>query len=288
MKFLHFYRNGEIRLGLKVDKGVIDLKALAHQKNIEIPHTIEEILKGGQSSIHLLLNIAEYEENLLQEEEITFAPIISHPEKIICVGLNYRNHVEETLMELPKNPVLFSKFNNTLAAHNQTINLPENDEKVDYEAELVIMIGKEAKNISETNALDYVFGYTCGNDLSARSLQFLSGQWLLGKSLDSFAPVGPYLVTSDEIVDPTNLQIECRVNGEIRQSSNTRHMIFSIAKIISYVSKHFTLQPGDLIFTGTPDGVIMGYSEEKQKWLQSGDRIEVEIEKVGTLVNILM
>lgn len=287
MKFLQFYRDGETRLGLKTDKGIIDLKLIAKQKKIEIPYTIEGILKGGKTALHQLMKIGGNEENLFQEKGMTFAPIISHPEKIICVGLNYKNHVEETLMDLPDNPVLFSKFNNALAAHNQTIKLPDNDDKIDYEGELVIMIGKEGSNIPDTKALDYVFGYTCGNDLSARGLQFLSGQWLLGKSLDSFAPIGPYLVTRDEIIDLMNLHIECRVNGEIRQISNTRHMIFSIPSIISYVSRHFTLQPGDLIFTGTPDGVIMGYPKEKQKWLQSGDRIEVEIEKVGTLVNVL-
>ncbi|MFJ8064727.1 fumarylacetoacetate hydrolase family protein [Psychrobacillus sp. NPDC096426] len=160
------------------------------------------------------------------------------------------------------------------------------DERVDYEAELVLIIGKEAKNVSKEDALSYVFGYTVGNDLSARSLQFLSGQWLLGKSLDHFAPIGPYLVTSDEI-DPYNLAIECKVNGEVRQSANTKDMIFDCSTIISYVSKHITLKPGDVIFTDTPQRVVIGYPEDEQVWLKSGDKVEVSIEKIGTLINTL-
>ena len=185
-------------------------------------------------------------------------------------------------------PILFyfSKFNNALAAHHQAISLPEDAKKFDYEAELVIVIGKEASKITKEEALSYVFGYTVGNDFSARDLQFRSGQWLLGKSCDDFAPIGPYLVTSDEI-NPQNLDITCTVNGELRQSANTRDMIFDCATIISYVSQFMTLKPGDLIFSGTPEGVILGYPEESQQWLKPGDKVIVSIESIGELVNVV-
>ena len=201
-----------------------------------------------------------------------YAPVVTKPEKIICVGLNYADHAKEANMDIPDYPVLFSKFNNALAAHKQVISLPKKAEKFDYEAELVIVMGKEATKVSKEEALSYVFGYTVGNDFSARDLQFRTGQWLLGKSCDDFAPIGPYIVTSDEI-DPQNLEISCKVNGEIRQSAHTRDMIFDCATIISYLSQYMTLKPGDLIFTGTPEGVIVGYPEEQQQWLKSGDEV---------------
>ena len=189
-------------------------------------------------------------------------------------------------MDIPTSPIIFSKFNNALAAHNQKIPLPKNAEKIDYEAELVIVMGKEAVNVSKEDALSYVFGYTVGNDLSARDLQFRTSQWLLGKSCDSFAPIGPYLVTADEL-DPNSLDISCKVNGSLRQSANTKDMIFDCATIISDLSQHMTLKPGDIIFSGTPDGVILGYPEEKQEWLKSTDIVEISIENIGTLVNVL-
>ena len=175
-------------------------------------------------------------------------------------------------------------LNNTLAGYN-TIRLPKNAEKFDYEVEMVIVIGKEAKNVSKDEALSYVFGYTVGNDLSARDLQFRS-EWLLGKTCDHFGPIGPYLVTADEL-DPTNLNIQCSVNGEVRQSANTRDMIFDCATLVSYLSEHMTLKPGDIIFSGTPEGVILGYPEDQQVWLKSGDEVQVSVENIGTLVNVL-
>ena len=220
------------------------------------------------------------------EEGLVYAPVVTKPEKILCVGLNYVDHAKESNMDIPAYPVLFSKFNNALAAHNQTISLPKDGEKFDYEAELVIVIGKEASKVTKEDALSYVFGYTVGNDFSARDLQFRSGQWLLGKSCDDFAPIGPYLITSDEI-DPQNLEVKCTVNGEVRQSANTRDMIFDCATIISYVSQFITLKPGDIIFSGTPDGVILGYPEENQQWLKPGDEVIVSIERIGELVNVV-
>ena len=286
MKLVNFYAGEKVYLGIKTDKGIINVEKTANNHNLNVPTTIEQVINGNMKAIAELKELEKLDNPILPEEDIVYAPCVTKPEKIICVGLNYAPHVEESKMELPKNPVLFSKFNNALAAHKQTIQLPKVDEKFDYEAELVIVIGKEAANVSEEEALSHVFGYTVGNDLSARSLQFVSGQWLLGKSLDHFAPIGPYLVTADDI-DPNNLDIRCEVNGELRQSGNTKDMIFDIATIINYVSKHMTLKPGDVIFSGTPEGVIIGYPEEQQVWLKSGDKVAVSIENIGELVNVL-
>ena len=190
-------------------------------------------------------------------------------------------------MAIPASPVLFSKFNNALSAHKATIQIPPSATKVDYEVELVIVIGKTIHNVSPAEALSCVFGYATGNDLSDRGAQFKTSQWLLGKTCDGFAPVGPYIVTADEIPNPDQLHLECRVNGEVRQSSNTSDMIFNCATLISYISHYMTLQPGDLIFTGTPEGVIVGYPEEKQVWLKAGDEIVSAVEGLGELRIVL-
>jgi 2-keto-4-pentenoate hydratase/2-oxohepta-3-ene-1,7-dioic acid hydratase in catechol pathway len=220
----------------------------------------------------------------VDEASLEYGPVVTRPEKIVCVGLNYRRHAKEVNLPIPNQPVLFSKFNNTLSAHNRAIKLPvEVATKFDYETELVIVIGKQAKNVSEANALSYVAGYCTGNDFSARDLQFdRGGQWMVGKTPDQFAPLGPYMVTADQ-VNPDKLKVECQVNGEIRQSSNTDDFIFNTAQMVSYISRHMTLKPGDIIFTGTPEGVIMGYPKDKQVWLKAGDKIVCRVEKLGEL-----
>lgn len=288
MKLVNFKVGEQIRLGIKSNKGIIDVaKAKAAEGySLEIPSTIEQVIEGGEKSLLQLAELMKREIETIPEETIVYAPSVTNPEKILCVGLNYISHSEESKMDIPTSPVLFSKFNNALAANNQIVSLPKSAEKFDYEAELVIVIGKEAANVSKEEALSYVFGYTAGNDLSARDLQFRTPQWLLGKTCDHFAPIGPYLVTADE-VDASNLEIKCKVNGVVRQSGNTRDMIFDCATIVSYISSYMTLKPGDIIFTGTPSGVILGYPEDKQQWLKSGDEIVVSIEKIGDLVNVL-
>jgi 2-keto-4-pentenoate hydratase/2-oxohepta-3-ene-1,7-dioic acid hydratase in catechol pathway len=196
--------------------------------------------------------------------------------------------VDEAGEKLPKVPILFNKYNNTLAPHNATIRLPLRDVsfKFDYETELLVVIGRTARNVSEAEALDYVAGYAVGHDFSARDLQLETpaGQWMVGKTLDDFAPIGPYFVSADQI-DPNNLTIETYVNDETkpRQSSHTSKFIFNPQKVIAYTSKLFALEPGDIIFTGTPSGVILGMPPEKRVWLKAGDRIESRIEKLGTL-----
>ena len=286
MKLIQFKVGEQIRLGIKTENGIIDVEQTANSLSLELPTKMEQVIAGGEEVLKQLAELTKQEVSFISEEEIVYAPCMTQPEKIICVGLNYADHAKESNMDIPTYPVLFSKFNNALAAHNQIISLPKTAEKFDYEVELVIVIGKEAVNVSKDEALSYVFGYTVGNDLSARDLQFRSGQWLLGKTCDHFGPIGPYIVTADEL-DPTNLNIQCKVNGEVRQSANTRDMIFDCATLVSYLSQHMTLKPGDIIFSGTPEGVILGYPEDQQVWLKSGDEVQVSVENIGTLVNVL-
>lgn len=291
MKLLQFVKENEVLLGVKTDQGIFNVKEAGKAFEVTVPVSVQEViaLEDGLTALQGLVNRAIEEgrnELFFPEERIQYAPVVSNPEKIICVGLNYIDHAKESNMAIPTSPVLFSKFNNALAAHLDDIAVPQGAEQFDYEAELVIVIGKEAKNVSEEEALSYVFGYSVGNDFSARDLQFRTGQWLLGKSPDGFAPVGPYVVTADQ-VDPNNLTVECRVNGKVRQSMNTQNMIFNCATIISYISQYMTLKPGDLIYSGTPDGVILGYPKEEQVWLKSGDEMIISIEGLGELKNVL-
>lgn len=287
MKLVNFKVGEQIRLGIKNKQGIIDVTKAAKDYSFKIYATIEEVIEGGEEALSQLAELTKKEVETIPEETIIYAPPVIKPEKILGLASNYRDSSEKSGANTPKLPVIFSKFNNALAANNQIISLPKNAEKVDYEAELVIVIGKEAKDVSKEEALSYVFGYTAGNDLSARDLQRITHQWLLGKSCDNFAPIGPYLVTVDEI-DAANLEIKCKVNGVPRQLGNTRDMVFDCATIVSYISSYMTLRPGDVIFTGTPSGAISTYPEDKQKWLASGDEIIVSIEKIGDLVNVLI
>jgi 2-keto-4-pentenoate hydratase/2-oxohepta-3-ene-1,7-dioic acid hydratase in catechol pathway len=289
MKLLHYKHLNQLRLGVKVEEGIIDVTSASQALGIAAPQTIEEAMAGGEvTSAQLTAVIKSVLDEtkisyLLEEAKLSFAPVVANPQKIICVGLNYRKHAEETKAEIPTSPILFNKFANALSAHGDLVELPDSSNEVDYEAELAIIIGKTAKNIEEADALDYVFGYSCANDLSARNLQRRTSQWMLGKSCDGFAPIGPYLVTADEVPNPDQLSISCRVNGIQKQHSNTADMIFSCREIISYISKHMTLVPGDIILTGTPEGVVIGYPRDERVYLQSGDKVTVQIEKLGEL-----
>lgn len=210
-------------------------------------------------------------------------PPIVDPQKVICVGLNYADHAAETGAKVGEEPVIFCKFPTALRGHLQPIELPAVSTSVDFEAELVVVIGREARNVSQEDAWKHVAGYCCGHDVSARDWQIgkPGRQWLLGKSFDSFAPLGPSLVTCDEIPDPGNLSIQLRLNGQTMQDSSTSQLIFPIDALIAYLSQVCTLLPGDLIFTGTPPGV--GMARQPPVYLQSGDTVEIEIEKVGVL-----
>ena len=208
---------------------------------------------------------------------------IDRPQKIVCVGLNYRDHAEEQGIELPKAPLLFAKWPNTLIGPGEPIVIPPVTERVDYEAELGVVIGERVRGVSEENALEAVRGYLCLNDVSARDLQFSDKQWVRGKSLDTFCPIGPELVPAAQIPDPQALAIRAIVNGEVLQDSSTEQMIFGVAQIVAYVSRAITLEPGDLIATGTPAGV--GAFREPPIFLQPGDEVTIEIEGIGALTN---
>jgi 2-keto-4-pentenoate hydratase/2-oxohepta-3-ene-1,7-dioic acid hydratase in catechol pathway len=208
---------------------------------------------------------------------------IERPQKIICVGLNYRDHAEEQGVDAPGKPILFAKWPNTLIGPGEAIVLPAASEQVDYEAELGVVIGKRARNVSVENALDAVGGYVCVNDVSARDLQFSDGQWTRGKSPDTFCPVGPRVVPAAEIPDPQALAIRALLNGEVMQDSSTANMIFGVAEIVSFISQVITLEPGDLIATGTPAGV--GVFRDPPVFLRAGDEITIEIEGIGALTN---
>jgi 2-keto-4-pentenoate hydratase/2-oxohepta-3-ene-1,7-dioic acid hydratase in catechol pathway len=285
--------DGSETLGVKLDNGaVLDVRKASHLLGIAAPVTLEELLmEGNAKGLNKLVAAAKTSPKvktaMVNESSITFGRLFTNPGKIVCIGLNYRAHVQETNEKLPSVPILFNKYNNALAAHNCTIKLPPREVayKFDYETELLIVIGKRARNVSEADALNYVAGYCTSQDFSARDLQLEtpSVQWMVGKTLDSFGPIGPYFVSADVLGDPNNLKIETHVNGEERQSSNTSLMIFNPQKLIAYITKMWTLEPGDIIWSGTPQGVILGYPKDKQAWLKAGDEIVSTIEKLGSL-----
>ena len=217
---------------------------------------------------------------------VKLLPPVPDPGKILCIGLNYRDHAIEGGKAIPTEPVVFAKFPNTLVAHGENVVIPKVAQKVDYEAELVIVIGKRGKHIpNDKTAFEYVGGYTCGHDVSARDWQFRGEekQWIIGKTFDTFAPTGPVLVTADELTDPHNLRIQLRLNGTTLQNSSTKEFIFGVPHLLWFLSQVVTLEPGDLIFTGTPPGV--GIARKPPVLLKAGDVAEVEIEKIGVLKN---
>lgn len=231
-----------------------------------------------------------FEDYIITDREVRIKRLLSpiHPAAILCIGLNYRMHANETGMDIPKNPVLFMKNPASVTGPDSDIEIPFScidPLQVDYEVELCVIIGKAGKNISEDRAMEHVFGYTCANDVSARRWQKHSGggQWVKGKSFDTFCPVGPVAVTRDEIPDPQNLDLSCRLNGEIMQSGSTSDMIFSVAELISRLSIGMTLLPGTIILTGTPSGV--GFTRTPPVYMKPGDLLESEIEAIGTMRN---
>ena len=293
MILLTFREGGDLRLGVRTARGVIDVAAAQEALGGEggAPATVEALIAGGGAARTALGDLVTRAEGadasgaswLKDEGTLALGPSVPHPGKIVCVGLNYRKHAEETGAAIPTSPVLFSKFLNTVAAPDEDVPLTGAAEQYDYEVELAVVMGATAKNVSEGDALSRVFGYSAANDLSARDLQTRTSQWLLGKTMDKFMPIGPYLVTADEVPDPQRLAIRTWLNGELRQDSNTDDMIFPVAEIVSYISRHFTLEPGDVIITGTPEGVILGMAEKR--WMVPGDVVEVEVEGLGKLRN---
>src|SRR6185312_12499791 len=208
---------------------------------------------------------------------------IPRPPKIICIGLNYRDHAEESKMAIPETPTVFSKYSTAVIGPKAPIVLPRASSQPDYEAELAVVIGKGGRNIPEAQWRDHVFGYTVVNDVSARDFQMATSQWMIGKTFDTFCPMGPAIVTADEIEDPHTLAITLTIGGETLQSSNTKNLIFGVPKLIAYLSSVFTLEYGDIISTGTPGGV--GFARKPPRWLRDGDEVAVTVERIGTLVN---
>ena len=278
MKLLQFYdKNENVVLGVKLDSGIADLS-----KAPGLPHTMLELCREKEPE-SVLAKIEEYcgklsPADLLREEDLKFAPVVTGMEKIVCIGLNYIKHAEECHpgQPLPTEPTVFAKFGNALAAHGEEVKLPQS-KKVDYEAELVLIMGEGGK----------VFAYTTGNDLSARDWQNSTSQWICGKTYDKFAPIGPFAVNAGALTNK-HLAIECRVNGEVRQSDFIDQMIFTPEQIVAHLMPRIPLKAGDIIFTGTPSGVMLGYPEDKKNWLKSGDVVEISIEGIGVLRNRLV
>lgn len=259
---------------------------LLAQSNPQIPNCLKHIIADWENLNPKIQDVLQSDNAVtIDADQADFAPVLPAPEKIICIGRNYAEHAAETGADLPEIPVVFNKFPTALIGHEKQIVLPSISDQVDYEAELVVVIGKQARNVSAEDAMGHVFGYCVGHDVSARDWQKgrPGGQWLLGKTFDTFGPIGPFLVTADQVGNAGELDISLKLNGEVMQSSNTKNFIFPIDYLISHLSKFSTLNPGDLIFTGTPEGV--GAARKPPVFLKQGDLVEIEIENVGLLRN---
>lgn len=306
-----FVENGRWRVGAHVDGKVVDLQAALAARLCRggegrpdklaaalIPADMRAFVERGEPALAQAKSALAYALEMggdpsapsrprmvyeLGEVELC-APILN-PEKIVAIGLNYLDHARESGMEPPKKPLFFSKYPSSIVGPGAPVILPppQVSTQVDYEIELAVIVGREAKNVSEEKAMEHVFGYTILNDISARDLQFEDGQWVKGKALDTFAPMGPWIVTKDEIPDPHSLRLTMRLNGEVVQDSSTSNLIFKVPQLIAYLSTLFTLKPGDVISTGTPFGV--GMARKPPRFLKPGDTMAAEIEMIGVLEN---
>ena len=313
MRFVTYQRDGQSRSGAQLDELIIDLNRAYHSavKHIgnedelavaamRVPTDMIDLLRGGDTSLKAAQQALDFvrsqlkeKDNTLEQQGIVYAlesvsllqPVL-RPGKVICLGLNYRDHAKEAGMAIPEYPVLFHKVAGSLIGHNQPVVVPRSSSKIDFEGELTIIIGRRGKYIAEHEALSYIAGYTIGNDVSARDLQFRTSQWTTGKMLDTFGPLGPALVTCDEVPDPTALQIKTTLNGQVMQDGNTAEMIFRVPFIVSYISEIVTLEPGDVILTGTPAGI--GNTRTPPVFMKPGDTVSVEIERLGVLTNPLV
>ena len=303
MKLVTYIDQETHHLGAIIDSQVLDLADAwnAFRKSPDasagpedaFPDGMSALLRGDEPAWQLVQSVVAWAETLPDAkiasfrqplDQVRLAPPVANPSKIICVGLNYRDHCLEQDIELPDRPILFAKFPSSVIGPGDEIRWPSDaSQKVDYEAELAVVIGRQARNITVEQAYDYVAGYTIVNDVSARDAQFADGQWIRGKSFDTFCPMGPYLLSADEVPDPHNLDIRCWVNGELRQESNTRELVFKVHDLLAYISKTSTLMPGDVLITGTPGGV--GVFRDPQVFLKPGDLVEIEIDKLGRLSN---
>jgi 2-keto-4-pentenoate hydratase/2-oxohepta-3-ene-1,7-dioic acid hydratase in catechol pathway len=290
MKIVSFTQGaGAARVGALLDSGrVLDLALLA---GAEVPHGTQEAfdLDGGfWTEVHARL-ANEPDESALprhalhRRNDVRLLAPVPRPGKVICIGLNYRDHAAESKVAVPERPLIFSKFPTSIVGPDEPVRIPQDCAKLDYEAELAFVIGRRAFQVSEERAIEHVLGYTNFNDVSARDFQFADGQWQRGKSCDTLAPMGPFLATPSEVPDPHRLRIRLRVNGTTLQDSSTAQMVFGVPKLVASISETITLEPGDVIATGTPPGV--GFARKPPLWLKHGDRMEVEIEGLGVLAN---
>ena len=277
MKLCNINAGGEIHLAIDTARGMVDATAAGITQNMDA------VIRGAGRDE--LARIA-LDESLPLVEKPVFANVVNRTGKLVCVGLNYRAHAAGVNMKLPEYPILFSKFDNALVPAGTDVSLPPWESSYDYEAELVIVMGKTAWNVRPEEAKEYIFGYTCGNDFSLRDAQMRSGQWLSGKTMPGLGPCGPGIVTADSFDPERGKNVRSYVNGVLRQNGSTADMIFSCARIVSYASKYIRLEPGDLIFTGTPSGVAL--EEQEKVWLKPGDVVDVYIEDIGTLTNRLV
>lgn len=305
MKLISFVREGVSRIGAVVENEVIDLN-LAYQVLVEsegklrarqiaeayVPADMNGFLQGGKESIELAKNAIEFALNnredkgrklIFAQNDIKVEAPVPQPGKMICVGHNYREHILEMKREIPPFPVVFAKFANTVIGPEDDIPFFPVSEQLDYEAEFAFVIGKRARNVSQEDALDYVAGYTIVNDVTYRDIQRRTLQWLQGKTVEGSAPMGPWLVTTDELTDPSGLEVILTVNGEERQHTNTANLVFTVPYLVEFLSNLMTLEPGDVILTGTPGGV--GVAMDPQTFLKDGDVVRIAIEKIGTLEN---
>ena len=285
MKLVTFLANGQTRLGALLpashEQQIVDLnRADAH-----LPDNIIAFLEAGPSALTLAQQAvaAPPPAAILARSAVTLKAPIPRPGKIICLGLNYRDHAIESNLAIPTYPVVFAKFANVVIGPGEAIILPKISQEVDYEAEFGVVIGKRGRAVAEADALGYVAGYLPFHDVSARDYQNRTSQWVIGKTFDTFGPMGPALTTADEIPDPHNLNIQLSIGGEVLQSSNTRHLIFNVNQIIAHLSAVMTLEPGDLIATGTPSGV--GMARTPKRFLKPGEVVRIEIERLGVLEN---
>lgn len=306
MKIVNYEWNGQNRTACVQEGKVYDLnrayesvlRAEGHPRaeawaNVMVPHNIIEFLEGGDGTMELAKKSVEFVRSasgqmdpsgiVFSREDVRLKAPVLKPNKIICVGHNYKDHILEMGRELPEYPVAFAKFNNTIIGPEDDIPLPDITNQLDYEAEFAIVIGRKARNVSYDEARDYVAGYTIANDITARDMQRRTIQWLQGKTLDGSAPLGPWLVTRDEIQDPHNLEVVLHVNGEERQRANTKNLVFNVNRLIEFFSEILTLEPGDVILSGTPGGV--GFARNPQVFLKDGDEVRIEVENIGVLKN---
>jgi acylpyruvate hydrolase len=274
---------GPARFGIETSAGIVDV----HAADPSLPTTLHAYLeKLDEYKPRLAAVAGATHAKTFARGDVTLHPPIAHPQKIICIGLNYRDHAAEVKMDLPENIAVFPKWPNTLIGDGAPIVIPAESHRVDYEVELTFVIGKRGRHIKKENAYDHIAGYTIMNDVSVRDYQMRTSQWAMGKAWDTHGPLGPVVVTTDEIPDPQNLYIRTSIGGEMLQDSHTSQMVFGVASIVEQLSEVMTLEPGDIVATGTPAGV--GTSRKPRRWMQPGERVRLEIEKIGILENPLV